>query len=370
MQCIHIKLLNLEKCYKHFQKNSQKISISKKNKKICLSENCFLEFKNEFKIEEHFEKKKNHSILINNTNCVIYCYQCDLEIIDFEVLLKNGKKINLFDIRKFFFLKIENKNFFENFEKKNKNLKILNFSFFENFQIPINFLESFLQIFYSNDYLRKSFKKIFLTNLFIKKNFFFDMNSKLINLLSEIIFFFDKKFQRKKIIKKFFFEILKKKPNLGKYSIFNYNKFFLELFSLIHKKLKKIDFFKNNENLKNFEKKKNEKNLIKIFSKISENFSGKIENYYNCKLCYNKYSFINDYILLKFKNFENSKKKFLKKNRENFYDFISEEICNKNSFLRNFEKFQIGIFDFLLNFFKNYEISNFGFLKKKKKIFL
>lgn len=179
---------------------------------------------------------------MDTSNCIIYCYQCDLEIIDFELKMKNEEKINLFHIRKLFFNQIkisdndlkkseknsENKLILKdesNLETLSNNLKIkkLNFKYFEEFQMPLNYLESFLQIVYSNNYLRKSLKKIFLSNLYVKQNYCFDLNPKLINQLSEIIYFFDKKDQKKNIIQKFFFQIIKNKPQLGKYTYNNYN---------------------------------------------------------------------------------------------------------------------------------------------------
>lgn len=69
------------------------------------------------------------------------------------------------------------------------------------------------------------------------------------------------------------------------------------------------------------------------------------------------------------KPFEIKDKNLIKNNRNFFYDFFSNEICSKNSFLRNFEKFQIGVFDFLIQFLKNYEVDQFSFLKKKTIFF-
>lgn len=49
----------------------------------------------------------------------------------------------------------------------------------------------------------------------------------------------------------------------------------------------------------------------------------------------------------------------INKNRKNYMNLLEDEICSKRNFLiRSFEKFQIGVFDYIYHFLYKDEMEN------------
>lgn len=117
-----------------------------------------------------------------------------------------------------------------------------------------------------------------------------------------------------------------------------------------------------------------ENNQIIEVSPFTEIFSGNLEEENKCKICKENCKEESDFLILKFEQFENSEKNLIKNNRKKYFNLLSDEICSKrNVFFRSFEKFYLGVFDYIFDFLskknENNKQSVFGLKDKKSSNF-
>ena len=190
---------------------------------------------------------EDHCIILNINTYKIFCYQCEIEILDNYCFKKKNKEMNFLNLRKIFF----SKNCYENkIEKK----YYLNFQIFNDFQPSLNSLQSVIFLLYSVDFLRKTFKKLYLSNNFVNTQYKKKLNSKIISSFSEIIYYINKKEKNEKAIINFYLNIIKKDKSLGSYqNNTDLTTYFLKVVKILHEKIKIVDY--KEKNLENFNNK-------------------------------------------------------------------------------------------------------------------
>lgn len=163
-------------------------------------------------------------------SCIIYCYQCDIELYDYSPdandrksssKLYSEKETNLneenftyLDLRKLFVKPVEKT------LKKYNNIDITG-KIGSSSLLPLNSLNTSLVILYSIDYIRKLLKKKYIGNVYTSQHYGVSLFSKFMNELSATIFFMNKADVHTDQLEKFYRLLLKYEPSLSSYTYKN-----------------------------------------------------------------------------------------------------------------------------------------------------
>ena len=137
----------------------------------------------EEKLENYLHSKPQNCVFINTSSCLIYCYQCDMELIDSKPgngkyrfslqqfdnrrsTLNGAGQTSYLELRKLFAKQIESDGDMKKMSRKGVNPTLL-----KNELYPLNTLMATMVSFYSIDYIRKLCKKRSLANLYSFDNY-------------------------------------------------------------------------------------------------------------------------------------------------------------------------------------------------------
>lgn len=179
--------------------------------------------KNEEELEKTLSTEPDKCVFIHTSNCLIYCYQCDLEILDSDLKPKrkknntndkSTKKINSFlELRKLFSYDL----------KKNgnvvvmKNLKSVNTGILDNDLFPLQSLLNSLISLYSIDYIRKILKKKSLANYYCINNYGVKLFPNSVSGICDGVFYLGRENVNPTTFDELYASLVKQDPSLSSY---------------------------------------------------------------------------------------------------------------------------------------------------------
>lgn len=186
--------------------------------------------KNERELEDFLHAAPENCVFLHTSNCMIYCYQCDIELYDFspesfewrsisnlyseKETTFNGENFTYLDLRKLFVKPIE--------KTVVKGVKIdLTGGLGSPALLPLNSLNASLVILYSIDYIRKILKKKYISNLYTIQHYGVQLFPKFLSELSTSIFAMNKKVDQTNQLERFYQLLLKYEPSLSNYTYKN-----------------------------------------------------------------------------------------------------------------------------------------------------
>lgn len=186
--------------------------------------------KTEDELEECLQKNPENCVFLHTATCVMYCYQCDIELCDYspdttgKMSISNlscKKETNFYaenftylDLRKLFAKPVTK------FDKKGLNIDLTG-GLGGSTLLPLNSLNATLVILYSIDYIRKILKKKYISNTYTIQHYGVHLFPQFISELSTTIFFMKKTDVQSNQVEKLYQLLLKYEPSLSSYTYKN-----------------------------------------------------------------------------------------------------------------------------------------------------
>ena len=174
--------------------------------------------KNLDSLEKHLNNDPDHCVFLHTSNCLIFCYECDMEIKDAESdPYKDNKRTDCLELRKLFANKLDTDDTIV-IQKgvKSVNIKLAKFDLF-----PVLSILNSLICLYSIDYIRKLLKKKSLTSQYCLSSYGVKLFPSFVSNLCDSIFYLGRENTNPLVIEKLYFSLIKEDPSISSYSYQN-----------------------------------------------------------------------------------------------------------------------------------------------------
>lgn len=186
--------------------------------------------KSESELADYVQVNPESCIFLHTANCMLYCYQCDLELYDYSVdvierrslseISFEGSRVSkekghtYLDLRKLF-VKHEIRA-----EKRTKGTNLAG-KIGHSALLPLNSLQTVLVVLYSIDYIRKLLKKRHISNTYTVQHYGVNLFPALVSKLGATLFSMGRPAEMDDQIESLYQLLLKYEPSLSSYSYTN-----------------------------------------------------------------------------------------------------------------------------------------------------